>query len=133
MACSYEIDRERQLVISTGSGLLTADEMFAHQNRLANDENFAPDFYQLLDFTAVTGVAADANEVQGLAARKVFSDRARRAFVATNTLQVGLIRMFETYRELAGGKEQMEIFSDRDEAMCWLFQGPEVVAAAPSV
>jgi len=102
--------------------------MFAHQNRLANDENFAPDFYQLLDFTAVTSVEADANEVQRLAARRVFSDRARRAFVATNTLQVGLIRMFETYRELAGGTEQMEIFSDRGEAMRWLFQDRRVAA-----
>jgi hypothetical protein len=122
MACSYEIDKQQQLVISTASGLLTAEEMFEHQAKLASDQNFHPDFSQLLDFTAVTGVKVETNDVERLAQRKLYSADARRAFVATNTLQVGLIRMFETYRELAGGREQMKIFSDRDEALRWLLQ-----------
>ena len=122
MACSYEIDRRQKLVISAASGLLTAEEIFAHQAKLATDQNFHPDFFQILDFTAVTGLKVTTSDVQRLAQRKLYSDQARRAFVATNPLQVGLIRMFETYRELAGGREQMKIFSDRAEALRWLFQ-----------
>lgn len=122
MPCSYEIDTQQKLVVTTGSGVLTAEEMLSHQAKLGNDKNFHPDFSQLLDFTGVTSLKVDTNDVQRLAERKLYSDQARRAFVASNTLQVGLIRMFEIYRELAGGKEQMKIFSDRDEALRWLFQ-----------
>jgi hypothetical protein len=130
MACSYEIDKVRRLVISTGSGFLTAEEIFAHQARLANDDNFSPDFFQLLDFTAVTSLRIDTHDVQRLAERRLYSDQARRAFVATSTLQVGLIRMFETYHELAGSREQMRIFSNRDEALRWLFQNRQASFAS---
>lgn len=120
MPCSYEIDREHRLVRSRGWGVLTGTEIMEHQARLAADESFQQDYFQLADFTAVTRLQLDADIVRQLAARNLFSAKSKRAFIVNTTVAKGLARMFQTYRELAGGQEQIRIFSDRQEALQWL-------------
>ena len=60
MPSSYTIDKDRELVTSTGWGVLTAAEVMEHQEWLASDKDFHPDFYQLLDLTAVTNIEIDS-------------------------------------------------------------------------
>jgi len=124
MPASYVIDKERGLVISTGTGRYTADDGIAHQAALAADPDFQSTFNQLLDFTEVTQVVLNTDAIRQLAQRHVFSEQSRRAFLVTNKLEIGLSRMFAAYREIAGGKEQMKIFEDREEAMQWLMEKP---------
>ncbi len=64
MAAFYKIDKERRLVFSTWSGVLTADEVFAQQRQLVNDPDFDPSYSQYSDFTGVRAV--DLNAVGGL-------------------------------------------------------------------
>jgi hypothetical protein len=64
MAASYKIDKDRRLVCSTWSGVLTADEVLAQQRQLVNDPDFDPSFSQYSDFTGVRAV--DLNAVNGL-------------------------------------------------------------------
>jgi hypothetical protein len=50
----------------------------------------------------------------------VLADNARRAIVLSNTPDFGLARMFQIYRGLAGGHEEIQIFQQMDAAIKWL-------------
>jgi len=121
MPSDYVIDVDRRLVITSAWDVLTSAEAMKHQDRLLVDKAFKPDFSQLLDYTRVTLVDISAAMVKQLAARNVFLPQSRRAVVVGNSKVVfGMVRMFQTYREISGGPEQMRIFEDRDEALQWL-------------
>ncbi|MCU1285982.1 MAG: hypothetical protein JWO13_2332 [Acidobacteriales bacterium] len=120
MPCNYIIDGERKLVITSGSGVLTAAEALEHQQRLAADPAFHNDFSQLLDFTALTDLDISADWIRHLAERSLYSSRSRRAFLVNSALAVGMSNMYASYREFAGGEEEMKIFRDRNEALRWL-------------
>lgn len=128
MPASYTIDKERRLVLSVGTGLLTREDLWGHMERLSEDPNFDPTFCQLLDFTRVTGLDVEPENVRQLAQRNVFWQQSRRSFVVTNDLQFGLARMFEIHRDLAGEKG-IRVFRTFVEAVDWLSAG--VVAEAP--
>ncbi len=120
MPCRYVIDKERRLVTTTGSGVLTFAEAWIHQHQLTRDPNFNPDFFQLLDATRVTQLEISSAEMKALASRQVFSARSRRAIVTSHLADYGMGRSFQTYRELAGGEEQIEVFRDMQSALEWL-------------
>ena len=42
---------------------------------------------------------------------------------------MGLSRMFQIYRDLAGGKEQIRSFNEREEALAWLLEKRTSVTA----
>jgi hypothetical protein len=50
MPIFYKIDKDRKLVLSTGSGFVTKMEALAHQDQVLNDPDFDPSFSQLADF-----------------------------------------------------------------------------------
>ena len=120
MPCNYFIDSERRLIISTASGVLTAAEAFAHQESLASDPGFHPEFNQVLDCTRVEKLVLNTEELRSLAKKNFFAPNARRALLVKGSLLYGLGRMLATFRDLAGGKEEMQIFQDREAAMKWL-------------
>ena len=121
MSCSYQIDSDRNLVITTAWDTLTGAECVEHQRQLGSDAGFNSDFFQLLDFTRVTAVQIDLATVVKLSDVELFSGKSRRAFLAPNPLAYGMSRMFISYRKVTG-EEQMQVFTDRDEALHWLFQ-----------
>jgi hypothetical protein len=124
MPAFYKIDRERRLVMSTGAGILTMAEILAHQNKLANDSDFDPDFSQLMDFTQVTQIALNANDVRRLAQRSIFSPQSRRAFIMANDAAYGLGRMYEIFRESAG-EHGIGVFRNLEEALDWILSKRE--------
>ena len=73
MPMKYEIDKERQLVISTASQLVTFAEVIAHQDGLFSDPDFDPQFSQFLDGTGVTGRDISIEQAKTFARRQVFS------------------------------------------------------------
>lgn len=121
MAVSYTIDVKRRLILSSASGEVTGAELLNHQARLMRDPDFDPNFNQLADFTGTTHVSVSSEDVRALAARNIFAPGSRRCVIATTAEIFGLSRMFQTFRELSGGKEELQIFRDREEAMRWLF------------
>jgi hypothetical protein len=123
MPCSYVIDKDRRLVISIGAGVFTAEDGRQHQQALADDPDFNSDFCQLIDLTSVKEFAFDSDWVRQSAQHSVFSPRSRRAVLVNSAVAFGLTRMYGTYREVAGGQEQLSVFQDRDEAMRWLMDG----------
>ncbi len=122
MPASYKIDKERSLVMTAGTGVLTKEDIQGHMDRLSADPEFDPTFSQLLDFREITAVEFGPEEVRQFAQRKIYSSISRRAFLVTNDLQFGLARMFETYREL-NGETGIRVFRTFEEAMDWIVVG----------
>ncbi len=116
----YFIDRENRLVITTHTGVITEGFFLHHQSALLADPEFDASFNQLVDLTDTTGVELSPEFMRRMAERHVFSPQSRRAVVTPKKEIFGLTRMFQSYRELVGGKEQIQIFEDRDEALRWL-------------
>jgi hypothetical protein len=115
----YKIDKERKLVLSSGTGVLTKEDILGHMDRLSKDPDFDPNFSQVSDFTQITVLGIGPEDVRQLAQRNIFSPRSRRAFVVKNNLQFGLARMFEIHRELSG-ETGIRVFRTFDEAMDWV-------------
>lgn len=119
MATAYEIDKQRRLVISTGSGRIILSEALAHQEKLRKDPGFDPSFSQVIDLTRITDFALEANDIRRLAQGTIFSRESRRAIIASSDLVYGLGRMYEILREIAGG-DRIRVFRNFDEALDWI-------------
>jgi hypothetical protein len=116
----FSIDVERRLVTSVAEGVLDFAAVTEHMRGLLADPHFDPTFNQLADFSQVTEVRLSADEIQTLAARKVFAAGSRRAGVAPDDLVYAIGRMYDAYRRLSGGKEEGRVFRTRAEALQWL-------------
>jgi len=119
MPTTYEIDKQRRLVVATLSDPVTVSEALAAQEGLLRDPDFDPSFSQIVDCTRFTASGLDASAVRKLAERNVFSPESRRAFVVSSNLVFGFSRMFEMLRENAGDSG-IRVCRDRDEAVDWI-------------
>jgi hypothetical protein len=115
----YEIDKERRLVTSTASGVITLDEIWAHQEKLVKDPDYDPGFAQLLDIAQVTKLELNGDDVRTIAGSKIFASSSRLAIVASSNLMYGMARMFQIFREMKG-EQGIHVFRDRDEALAWV-------------
>lgn len=120
MPAFYKIDRERRLVLSTGSGIVTKDDLMGHQDRLLEDPDFDPSFSQLWNLTLVAEAKVKAADVETMARRDVFSPFSRRAIVVGTDEHYGLARMFQIHRELSG-EHGIRIFRNLDDGLDWIF------------
>ena len=116
---TYEIDKQRRLVIATLSDPVTAAEALASQEKLVQDPDFDPSFSQIVDCTRYTAAGMEARDVHRLAQRNVFSVESRRAFVIPGNLAFGFGRMFEMLRENAG-ENGIRVCRKLDEAVDWV-------------
>ena len=119
MPLSYEIDQEHRLVITTASDIVSAHEALELQHEIRSDTRLTPDFLDLVDLTRLTSVDVDINVMNELAARRSFAQSRRAFVVGSNKLAFGMARMFIALRRVTGD-EQMQIFTDRKEALQWL-------------
>jgi len=119
MPAFYKIDKERKLVMSTGSGVYTMADALAHQDKLLKDPDFDRSFSQLYDFTHITDMELSSEYIRTLARRTVFSENSRRAFLVNSDLKFGLGRMFIIFRDTLGEKG-IRVFRNLDEALDWV-------------
>jgi hypothetical protein len=122
MPAFYKIDKEHRVVLSTASGVFDLAAALAHQDQLLADPDFDPTYSQLLDYSHVTDVRIDANDVRKLAERSVFWPCSRRAMYVTRDIEYGFARMFEMLRQNAGEKG-IRVFRNLDDALTWIFAG----------
>ncbi len=121
MPFSYVVYQEQRLVISAGSGRVTQAEIKERQDQTASDPDFAPEFDQIVDLTAVTDFEMSMDEFAALARRKVFASRSRRAFVASTPHVFGMGRLWEAHSELADDDpSKIQVFYDLPAALKWL-------------
>jgi hypothetical protein len=120
MPAFYKIAKDRRLVLSTASGVLTLADVLAHQDQILADRDFNPGYSQLLDLTHVTKIDLSADDICKLAERHIFHPTSSRAILVTTDLGQGLARLFAILREHAGEK-RIRIFRNLDEALEWVF------------
>ena len=120
MPAFYKIAKDRRLVLSTASGVLTLADVLAHQDQILADPDFNPGYSQLLDLTHVTKMDLSAEDICKLAERDIFLPASSRAILVTTDLGQGLARLFAILREHAGEK-RIRIFRNLDEALDWVF------------
>lgn len=119
MPVFYKIDKEQALVVTSGSGEVTFEEMMEHQNRLGHDPNFAPNFSQVIDTTQPTSIEFTPDVIRRLARRNLFSPCSRRAIIAEKDLIYAHARMFEILREFEG-EVGIRVFRTREETFEWI-------------
>jgi len=120
MPCRYVIDGEHRLVISTAWDRVSFAEVNAHQDKLLSDPNFNPDFKQLVDATAVTGLDLSIEEAKKVFDRRTFSSASQCAFLGKGLVVLGMGRLIEAQAAISEGRETVRVFSDRDQALQWL-------------
>ncbi len=122
MPTIYKIDSKQRLVFTTAWGTFTLNDALSHQDKLSRDPDFDPSFSQIIDLTQVKKVEVTGEDVREIAARSIFAVNARRAVIVSTDAGYGLVRMFETYRELQGEKG-IRVFRELDGAVHWALTG----------
>jgi hypothetical protein len=119
MPTFYKIDKERRLVLTTGSGVFSLADAISHQQKLSKDPDFDPCFSQIADFTHVNRFELSGDDVRQFAQKGIFSAHSRRALIVPNELAFGLGRMYEILRGLEGEKG-IRVFRALEEALDWV-------------
>jgi len=117
---SYVVYKNHRLVVSTGTGRVTYDEIKACQDQTKGDPDFNSDFNQIVDLRTATTVYLTVDQARELASRNIFSPTSLRAFIATTPAVFGMGRMWESYTEIAQKTSQIRIFSNLLSAIDWL-------------
>jgi hypothetical protein len=120
MPCECEVDSERRTVRARAWAVVTYDDVMGVRRKFMADPNFTPDFCQLYDGRDVTRIALTASEIGVLARDDIFGAKSRRAFVAPSQETYGMMRLFQTYRSINAGKEQIKLFRTMADAEAWL-------------
>jgi hypothetical protein len=124
MPAFYKIDKDRRVVITTASGVVSIADGLAHQNKLLNDPDSDPSFSQLMDFTQATQVDLSGEDIRRLARHNIFSPDFRRAILAPSDSVYGFGRMFEILLEMKG-ERGIRVFRNLDEALEWVLAKSE--------
>ena len=120
MPFSYVVYRENRLVVSTGSGLVSWEEIKSRQDQTKADPDFNPEFNQIVDLRSVTGFDMTSAQARQLARRMIFSLTSKRAFVAASPAVFGVGRMWEIFTEMSDNPSQIRVFYDLPSALKWL-------------
>ena len=118
----YKIDKDRKLVMTTGYGVVTREDMLDHQRKLLADPDFDPTYSQLADFVHMANSKITAEDVRRVAETDVFAPNAKRAIIVPNDFTYGFARMFEEYRE-AKGETGIRVFRELTDGLEWIFSG----------
>jgi hypothetical protein len=119
LSAFYMIDKERRVVMTTGSGTFTMSDALRHQDNLLQDPDFDPSFSQIMDLTHVTRFDVEPDDIRKLAQRTIFSPESRRAIIVNTDLAYGYGRMFELHRENFG-EMGVRVFRTLEEALDWV-------------
>ena len=118
MTTGYRIDLERRVIFSSGSGVLTDEDLFDHQARLTGDPEFDRSFDQLYDLREVTKQDVAEGTLRMLAEARSFEPGVKRAVVAPRDVLYRMAQMFQTLHDDA--PEEFRVFRTIKEATAWL-------------
>jgi hypothetical protein len=131
MPTFYKIDKERKLVVTTGTGFVRREDVLTLQDKLSNDPEFDPSFSQVADFALLTNTDVVLADVQTFAQRDVFSVHSRRAIIVKGDVAFGFAKIFELSRRMAGANE-IRVFRDPDEAFDWILTPDSASTSRPT-
>jgi len=123
MPLNVRVDHERRLIFAEGIGAVTDSDLLAYveeylseQELMSYDELFDLTTADLLDLT-YQGLGRVASAA---AATDPEADPTKIAILVSETLQMGLSRMYQSLREVKGGRRHTRVFTDQAECNEWL-------------
>lgn len=119
MPWSYTIDPDRNVVMTKAVGIVTEDDLRLGAAKGYADPRFHPDLRAFLDYTDVTDWRVSTNFLTRMAANRRFSEKSKTAILAVGLLNFGMSRAYQAFAD----KGQVQIFTDRAEAVAWLNEG----------
>lgn len=131
MPCSYQIDQEKKLVITTGEGVVTTEEILEHECALLTEPEFEVTFNQLVDFRQATKVITTGASIRHMATIAPWGVGSRRAAVMPDQSIFGLGRMYEIYNQINGS--EWHVFKTIEEAEAWLGESDHSSSKVKSV
>jgi hypothetical protein len=125
MAASYEIFKEKRLIVVTVSGPADVRELSGMLSGLQSDPDFTMEYDVLWDAQGRT-TPFTSDQVRELV-RHVLTfrndgpTRPKRAYLVSRDVDYGMLRVYESYR-IGRSDVDIEVFKDRNEALRWLGQ-----------
>ena len=118
MPAHYIIDAKTRIVLTIFKGELTLREVVEQRERLQYDPAFESEFYELVDFDAVSETRIGRADFRSLLEVDPFSITSKHALVANSPNSVyGAAGM---YRAMRSDKIRVRIFKAINEALHWL-------------
>ena len=118
MPLTVTVDKQRGLIITHGSGVLTLGDIAAARAQARENPDFDPSFYELFDVRDVTEAQLTGADMARIAASSVLAPGVCRAFVVANQRQHGLARMFSGFAE--PHDQRVVVFREMAVAESWL-------------
>ncbi len=119
MPIQVTIDPQRQLVITTCFGLVTADEFLQAREQVLADTTFDPTFDRLWDFSSVTGEQVSEELISRLVKTSPFAGDILRAVVVSLSPKT-LARILEFIAESRRFNRRIAAFPTREAAEGWI-------------
>jgi hypothetical protein len=123
MPATYEIFKDKRLIIVTCSGPADVDEVSGMLTRMLADPDFTMEHDVLWDGSGRT-VPFTPEQVKELARfvttyRHKGPRRPKRAYVVSKDVDWGMLRVYESYR-IGRSDVDIDVFRSREEAMKWI-------------
>ena len=100
MAWSITVEPAKHLVVCSLSGKVNFKDVAAARDSIRQQPSFDPAFDHLIDFSGITTLAVNAEEMRRLAEQPdPFSERATRIIVAPTDGLYGMARMYDSIGE----------------------------------
>jgi hypothetical protein len=119
---TFEVDKARGVIRSTGSGALTMDDLLTYFAESRADPDYEPSMHRVMDLRGVTQLPSsdDIRSLATFARTKAPLEEARMAIIAASDLAFGVSMMFKAF---VGYGERLIVVRDEREAMAWLTTG----------
>ena len=122
MPITYEIIEGKNIILAVGSGVVTANDVLSHFDRLAKDSNYIAPMKKLVDYRTIESINISPDEAHIIARRK--KELAAKfigeklAFVSPGDLTYGTARVHQILIEDVD--INTEVFRSFGEALEWL-------------
>lgn len=129
MPIKYDIIEEQKLIMATGSGIVTANDVISHLDSLATATEYIVPMKKLVDYRSIESIIISPDEADKIARRKEelsnkFSNE-KCAFVSPGDLTFGTARVHQALVESVN--INTAVFRTIEEALEWLDVALDVI------
>lgn len=123
MPLNVQIDENQQVIFVRGEGIVTDQELLDYVREYLGDSRYNI-YDELIDLTEADLQDLTYAGLSELASVAAATDPEaipiKIAILISQSLGMGLSRIYTRLREFKGGRRQVRVFWDRDECMEWL-------------
>jgi hypothetical protein len=123
MPLHVRVDPELQIIFVDGRGVVTDEDLLGYVHEYLGGEELRG-FDELIDLSAADLLDLTYSGLSSVAAAAAATDPEadpnKIALLVSETLGMGLSRMYQSLRESKGGRRQTRVFLDRAECREWL-------------